>query len=78
MNTQIETRPVTGELGPKQQEAVAGPADQIGPEMSTYVCSSCNQQYPDIGLYFYDVGSVKCIWCTKFPKAKNVRTIKTA
>ena len=61
-------RPLSTVLGPKQQQAVDGP---YGPPMQTYICQSCEKQYPDTGLYFYGKSSVKCIWCTKFPKAKT-------
>ena len=65
MNTQIEARPVSGELGPSQQAAVDGP---WGPAMQTYICAGCKGQFPDMGSYFYGKPSVRCIWCTKFPK----------
>lgn len=68
MNTPVEARPVTGDLGPGQQAAVDGP--DTGPEMTTYICKGCNNKFPDTGLYFYGVGSTRCIWCTKFPKVK--------
>lgn len=68
MNTLIEAKPITGELGPAQQIAANGP--DTGPEMFTYICSGCQKKFPDIGLYFYGVSSTKCIWCTKFPKGK--------
>lgn len=63
----LDAHPVAGELGPLQQKAVDGPN---GPEMFTYVCSSCSRQYPDTGLYFYGVKSTRCLWCAKFPKGK--------
>ena len=65
----MESTPVTGELGPLQQIAVVGP--DFGPEMFTYICSVCNQKFPNTGLYFYGVSSTKCIWCVKFPKGKK-------
>lgn len=64
----MTAQPVTGELGPKQLEAVNGPVDDIGPDMLTYVCAGCNRQYADHVHYFTGVKSVKCLWCTKFPK----------
>ena len=73
----MEPQAITNSLGPKQQEAATGPIDQIEPEMLTYECKSCSGRFVDLGLYFYGVNSTKCIWCSKFPKAKNVRTIKT-
>ncbi len=73
----MQAQPVAGELGPKQQQAVDGPVDPFGPEMSTYECKGCGGRFADTGLYFYDVASTHCIWCRKFPKAKNVRTVTT-
>lgn len=73
----MQPQVITGDLGPKQKEAVEGPIDHCGPEMLTYICSDCKKQYPNIGLYFYGASSTRCIWCTKFPKAKNVRTLAT-
>ena len=68
MNTPVEAKPVTGDLGPKQQIAADGP--EAEPEMLTYMCAGCKGKFPDTGLYFYGVSSTKCIWCTKFPKGK--------
>lgn len=64
----MTAQPITGELGPKQAESVAGPVDQNGPEMLVYVCAGCKRQYPDSKQYFTGVASVKCLWCAKFPK----------
>ena len=72
----MDPQPVSVDLGPKQTEAVNGPIDPFGPEMVTYECKGCGGRFADVGLYFYGVGSTKCTWCSKFPKAKNVRTIK--
>ena len=74
----MEQQAVTGELGPKQTEAVNGPVDSYGPEMLTYECKGCGGRFADVGLYFRDVSSVRCTWCSKFPKAKNERKIPTA
>ena len=63
-----KTRPVTGELGPRQQQFVDGP---FGPPMATYICTGCQRQYPDTGSYFYGQASTRCIWCAKFPKGKK-------
>ena len=54
--------------------------DELGPEedlypMKTFVCSSCNTTFPDTRLYFYEIVSNKCMWCSKFPKVKNDRQI---
>jgi hypothetical protein len=74
----MEQKAVTGELGPKQTEAVNGPVDPYGPEMLTYECKGCGGRFADVGLYFRGVSSVRCTWCSKFPKAKNERKIPTA
>ena len=74
----MEQQAVTGELGPKQTEAVNGPVDPYGPEMLTYECKGCGGRFADVGLYFRGVSSVSCTWCSKFPKAKNERKIPTA
>jgi hypothetical protein len=60
--------PVKEALGPLRQKFVDGP---YGPPMSTYICASCGNQFPDVGLYFYGESSIKCIWCKKFPKSKG-------
>jgi hypothetical protein len=73
----MEPQPLTVELGPKQLEAVNGPVDQNDVEMLTYECKGCGGKFADVGSYFYDIASTHCIWCRKFPKVKNVRTIKT-
>jgi len=66
----MQSQPVAGELGPKQQEAVDGPVDV---EMQTFQCQGCSGRFFDVGHYFYGVSSVRCTWCSKFPKAKNER-----
>lgn len=71
----MEPQPVTGELGPRQEQALNGPVDQNEPEMLTYECKGCGGRFADLGLYFYGISSTKCIWCSKFPKAKNERKI---
>jgi hypothetical protein len=40
-------------------------------DMEKYVCEGCGAKYFDTGLYFYGKPSVKCLWCTKFPKQKE-------
>lgn len=47
--------------------------DQNEPEMLTYECRGCGGSFADVGLYFYGTSSTRCIWCSKFPKAKNER-----
>jgi len=74
----MQPQPVTGELEQKQQQAVDGPVDQNEPEMLIFECKGCSQRFPDTGHYFYGVSSVRCIWCSKFPKDKNERKITTA
>ena len=71
----MESIPVTGELEPKQQAAANGPIDQLGPDMLTYECKGCGGRFADVGLYFRGTSSTRCTWCSKFPKAKNVRQI---
>lgn len=71
----MTAEPITGELAPKQQQAANGPIDQFGPDMLTYECQGCKGRFADVGHYFYGTSSTKCIWCAKFPKAKNVRQI---
>jgi hypothetical protein len=66
----MTAQPITGELGPKQQQAVDGPVDS---EMLTFNCQGCGGRFFDVGHYFYGVNSVRCTWCSKFPKAKNER-----
>jgi hypothetical protein len=73
----MDTQSVNGNLGPKQLEAANGPVDQNEPEMLIFECTSCKQKFPDTGLYFYGTSSVRCTWCSKFPKAKNERKITT-
>jgi hypothetical protein len=73
----MEPQPVSADLGPKQTEALNGPVDPYGPEMLTYECKGCGGRFADVGLYFYGTSSTKCTWCSKFPKAKNKRQIKS-
>ena len=47
--------------------------DENGPEMKKFTCTACNKEFPDTKLYFFDIPSKKCIYCTKFPK-KTQRT----
>lgn len=63
-----KAKPITGELGIRQQQFVDGP---WGPPMLTYVCAGCGKKFPDTGSYFYDRPSTRCIWCAKFPKDKK-------
>jgi hypothetical protein len=69
----MQAQPVTGELEPKQQQAVDGPVDSNEVEMLTFECQGCKGRFFDVGHYFYGVNSVRCTWCSKFPKAKNER-----
>lgn len=36
-------------------------------EMKLFTCKACNKKFPDMGLYFYETASEKCMWCRKFP-----------
>ena len=62
--------PITDTLGPKQQQALDGP---LGPSMSYFECVACKKRFMDTSLYFFEVKSSKCLWCSKFPKVKNAR-----
>jgi hypothetical protein len=55
--------------------ATAESNEDFGPDMTYFVCGSCARQYYDLNNYFYGTTSAKCLWCTKFPKAKDA--IKT-
>lgn len=66
----MQARPITGDLGVKQQQALDGP---YGPPMQKFVCQGCGRSHFDTGLYFYDKSSTKCIWCTKFPKPNGLK-----
>lgn len=69
----MNARPVTGDLGEKQQQAVDGP---YGPPMQKFVCQGCAGIYFDTGLYFYGKSSIRCIWCSKFPKPNGLKENK--
>jgi hypothetical protein len=62
----MEPRPLSTELGEKQ----AFFAEGISAPMSYFVCKSCKNKFLDSNLYFYDIKSVTCLWCTKFPRRK--------
>jgi hypothetical protein len=64
-----EAIPCSEPLGPKQQEAIDGP--DCGPDMKNFTCNSCGNTFPDTRLYFYEVVSNRCLWCTKFPKERT-------
>jgi hypothetical protein len=64
----MKIRPITGVLGVRQQQILDGP---MGPPMQKFECKGCGRTYFDTGLYFYGTGSVKCTWCTKFPKTNG-------
>ena len=66
----MKPRPISGELGEKQQQAIDGP---YGPPMQRFNCVSCGTTYFDTGLYFYGVSSTRCIWCMKFPKPNGLK-----
>lgn len=74
MTTKLEATPVTGDLGPKQQEAVTGPD---GPPMQQFSCIVCNGKFFDMKHYFYGTKSTKCLWCEKYGKVAKKATEKT-
>jgi hypothetical protein len=39
-------------------------------EMHKFTCVSCGKVNFDMNLYFKDIPSTKCMWCSKYPKAK--------
>lgn len=42
--------------------------------MVKFKCVSCDKEYFDMNLYFYDKPSIKCLWCNKYPqKDKKVK-----
>jgi hypothetical protein len=66
----MDPRPITGKLGPKQQEALDGP----NADMKLFTCATCKQKYVDMALYFYGRISTKCLWCTKFPDRQTSKS----
>jgi len=42
--------------------------------MSVFTCQGCKKKFPDMGLYFYNKSSKKCMWCTKFPSRNITKT----
>ncbi len=42
--------------------------------MKVFTCQGCKKKFPDIGSYFYDKPSKKCMWCTKFPSRNIAKT----
>jgi hypothetical protein len=61
----MEARPLSTTLGEKQQLFADGPSN-----MSYFICKSCNNKFLDCNLYYNDVKSTTCLWCTKFPRRK--------
>ena len=57
-----EKKPKAKSLSRKKQIA-----DQINAEMKKFTCVSCGKENFDMGSYFYDKPSIKCLWCSKFP-----------
>lgn len=41
--------------------------------MKVFTCQGCNNKFPDMGLYFYNKSSKKCLWCTKFPSRNKTK-----
>ncbi len=60
----------------KTAKPVVESNEDFGPPMTYFVCDTCAHQYYDLNNYFYDTKSSRCMWCTKFPKAKNERSVK--
>jgi hydrogenase maturation factor HypF (carbamoyltransferase family) len=40
---------------------------QIYSDIQKFTCASCKKEYFDMGSYFYDKPSIKCISCSKSP-----------
>lgn len=74
MNTKSEARPVAGDLGPKQQEAVNGPDTDAGPPIQQFICRVCQGKFFDMKHYFYGVNSDRCLWCEKYGKVAKKAT----
>lgn len=71
MTTKPDATPVTGELGPKQREAVDGPD---GPPIRQFVCVACENKFFDMQHYFNGVESTRCLWCNKYKKVAKSAT----
>lgn len=41
-------------------------------DMVKFTCSVCGKVNFDMGMYFYDKPSTKCMWCAKYPIKKKV------
>lgn len=35
--------------------------------MDTFTCVTCKGKFFDMGSYFHNKPSTKCIWCSKYP-----------
>jgi|688.fasta_scaffold937509_2 hypothetical protein len=64
-------RPLSTELGEKQSFFAEG----ISVPMSYFICKNCNTKFLDCSLYFNNIKSTMCMWCSKFP-TKNSLTKK--
>jgi len=53
---------VSKKESPKKKEVI-----EKETPMYLFTCQSCNKKFTDIGKYFYNKPSKKCLWCTKFP-----------
>jgi hypothetical protein len=42
--------------------------------MKVFTCQGCKKKFPDMGSYFYDKPSKKCMWCAKFPSRNITKT----
>ena len=43
--------------------------------MVKFTCVSCGKENFDMGHYFHDKPSTKCLWCTKYPKVIKKKEI---
>ena len=65
----VITKPPAKKVAPKPVAKKAKPVKQEKEvEMTTFTCKSCKKIFPDTGSYFFGKKSVKCLWCSKFPK----------
>lgn len=67
-------------MAKKKSEPVADTevVEDLGPELTYFVCDTCANRFYDLKNYFYDTKSTRCLWCSKFPKAKNESKQSTA
>lgn len=51
----------------------AKPVEEVDAPMKYFVCDACKNKYLDTNEYFYGKKSKRCLWCTKFPKTRDIR-----